>query len=267
MDKIIERQLKRLDKKEERVLRKGNKSILGRAIENVDDKIPPGLKDKLKAAFYQGFKLVFSKGTGLIEKTYDKEKMKSDYEIMDFIFQKNQKKRALKSLKKQSLVKQSANVGLTALEGTVLGVFGIGLPDIPIFIGVLLKGIYETALGYGFSYDTQEERFYILLMIEAALSGPFEKEALNERVDFAAERAGRMESSALEDIDLEEQMKRTSGALAADMLCVKFIQGLPIVGAAGGAANVVYYNKIMDYVKLKYQKRYLLLKSIDKAKE
>lgn len=266
MDKIIERQLRSLDKKEERALRRGNKSILGKAIGNVDDKIPPALRDKLKAAFYQGFKLVFSKGTGLIEKTYNKEKLKSDYEIMDFIFHKNQKKRALKSLKKQSLLKQSANMGLTALEGTFLGVFGIGLPDIPIFIGVLLKGIYETALGYGFAYDTEEERYYILLMIEAALSGT-EKEALNEKVDFAAARADRMESSVLENLGLEEQMKRTAGALAADMLCVKFVQGLPVVGAAGGVANVVYYNKIMDYVRLKYQKRYLLLKSVDKTKE
>ena len=43
-----------------------------------------------------------------------------------------------------------------------------------------------------------------------------------------------------------------------DMLLLKFIQGLPVVGIVGGAANPVYYKKIMDYVELKYKKRYLM---------
>jgi len=42
------------------------------------------------------------------------------------------------------------------------------------------------------------------------------------------------------------------------MLCLKFIQGLPVVGAIGGAANVIYDKKILNYAELKYQKRYLL---------
>jgi hypothetical protein len=42
------------------------------------------------------------------------------------------------------------------------------------------------------------------------------------------------------------------------MLLLKFIQGLPVVGIVGGAANPVYYSKIMKYVQLKYRKRYLL---------
>ena len=42
------------------------------------------------------------------------------------------------------------------------------------------------------------------------------------------------------------------------MLLLKFIQGLPVVGLIGGAANPVYYRKVMRYVQLKYHKRYLL---------
>ena len=45
---------------------------------------------------------------------------------------------------------------------------------------------------------------------------------------------------------------------ALDMLVLKFIQGLPVVGVLGGAANPVYYRKIMRYVQLKYKKRYLI---------
>ena len=42
------------------------------------------------------------------------------------------------------------------------------------------------------------------------------------------------------------------------MLLLKFIQGVPVVGIIGGAANPVYYNKVMKYVQLKYRKRYLM---------
>ena len=45
-----------------------------------------------------------------------------------------------------------------------------------------------------------------------------------------------------------------------DMLVLKFIQGLPVVGIVGGLSNPVYFNKIMEYVRLKYHKRYLLNK-------
>ena len=38
---------------------------------------------------------------------------------------------------------------------------------------------------------------------------------------------------------------------------MKFVQGIPVVGVLGGAANPVYYRKILRYVQLKYRKRYL----------
>ena len=54
--------------------------------------------------------------------------------------------------------------------------------------------------------------------------------------------------------------RRTAKAFAVDMLLLKFIQGLPVVGVLGGAANPVYYRRIMKYVQLKYRKRYLIKK-------
>lgn len=35
---------------------------------------------------------------------------------------------------------------------------------------------------------------------------------------------------------------------------------LPVVGVIGGLGNPVYYRRILSYVQLKYQKRYLLEK-------
>ena len=42
------------------------------------------------------------------------------------------------------------------------------LLDIPLFTAVLLKSIYEIALSYGFTYETEEEQCFILRIIENA---------------------------------------------------------------------------------------------------
>ncbi len=57
---------------------------------------------------------------------------------------------------------------------------------------------------------------------------------------------------------LERQIKDTAEAFAVDMVLLKFIQGLPVVGIAGGAGNPLYYRKVIKYVEVKYRKRYLL---------
>ena len=63
-----------------------------------------------------------------------------------------------------------------------------------------------------------------------------------------------------DSFELEDQIGRTADDFALDMLVLKFIQGLPVVGVLGGLSNPVYYTKIMEYVQLKYHKRYLLEK-------
>ncbi|MBR0481448.1 MAG: EcsC family protein, partial [Firmicutes bacterium] len=55
------------------------------------------------------------------------------------------------------------------IGGIGLGAAGIGLPDIPIFTAVLLKGVYEVALHYGYEYDSEKEKYFVLRIIEVAL--------------------------------------------------------------------------------------------------
>ena len=35
---------------------------------------------------------------------------------------------------------------------------------------MILKNIYETALHYGYSYESREEKYFILLLIQGAIS-------------------------------------------------------------------------------------------------
>ena len=38
---------------------------------------------------------------------------------------------------------------------------------------------------------------------------------------------------------------------------MKFLQGIPVVGAVGGAYDAVYMKRITEYAELKYRHRYL----------
>ena len=136
---------------------------------------------------------------------------------------------------------------------------GFGLPDIVLFIGTLLKGIYETALNYGFDYESRWEQLLILKMMQAALSNGENWLQRNTEVEEMLES----ETVGISDDSFKQQITDTSSVFAMDMLLLKFIQGLPVVGVIGGAANPVYYSKVMKYVQLKYRKRYLWQKRHD----
>lgn len=260
MNQAIQKQLKALQKKEDKFLEKKGKIPVLNQLEKLEQWIPATLTENLKKAFYFSFKLVFEKGTGIIEKTYQKEKIRTDYDIKNYAFEKRKNRKALKELDHQSSVKNRMNLGITAFEGTALGILGIGLPDIPVFLAVLLKGIYEIALSYGFSYDTEKEKYYILCLIETALISDEKKQEGNRHMD---QIAYHMRSQIPLQFDIEIQLKTTANAMAMDMLYTKFVQGLPIIGIIGGLSNIVYFNKITEYAKLKYKKRYLLQKETE----
>ena len=144
---------------------------------------------------------------------------------------------------------------MTGAEGIGLGVLGVGLPDIVLVVGMLLQGMYKTALHYGFAYDTPEERYFILLLMQTAMQKGSEWEACDHDVEQLMQA---MDQAQPVTLSLDDQRTRTAQAFAADMVVCKFIQGLPLVGVIGGATNPIYYNRVMKYAELKYRKRYLL---------
>ena len=257
MDKVIGKHLKKLSRQEDKLLEQPGGTFMKPLTDKVEDKIPEELYNKLQQAFYIGFKTVFEKGNGIIEKTYDRDKLMLDHEVYDASFEKINKKKSLKGINKLAGKGNLVNMGISAVEGTGLGLLGIGLPDIPIFIGVVLKSIYEISLSYGYDYREEQEQYFILKLIEAALASDEQKQEKNLAMDKLIDYLVAEEPLGY---DIELQMRQTADCMAADMVCIKFLQGLPLVGAIGGPANVIYCKKISDYAKVKYQKRYLLEK-------
>jgi len=152
------------------------------------------------------------------------------------------------------------NMAITSVEGIGLGALGIGLPDIVVFVGVLLKGMYEMSLRYGFDYDSEKERYFILKIMETAVKKGNKWSVCNQEVDRFIDSEIKKKENADADWEgaVRQQTDCAAEAFAMDMVLLKFIQGLPVAGAIGGAGNPVYYNKVMKYAELKYRKRYLL---------
>src|SRR5699024_9852646 len=136
----------------------------------------------------KAFSLIFEKGTVIIEKTYNKEEAEKDFQIRDFAVDLKGSRREFQKLKRDTIKGNAVSMLFTTAEGIILGSLGIGLPDIVIWVGTLLRGVYETALKYGFDYESPEEKMFILKMLEAAMSTGERWATLNLEIDSCIEQ-------------------------------------------------------------------------------
>ena len=243
-----------LEKKEARYLMRRREEKTSSALQQkLEEKIPEKLEETLNTAFIKAFDLVFEKGTGLIEKTYNKDQQKTDYQVREYAAGLKESRKTVKAFGRQSQGTRMKNLMISGVEGVGLGLLGIGLPDIPLFTAVILKSVYEIALSYGFEYESEKEQWFILKMIETALKKGEERERNNSLLNAWIDQNGIGETVK----GRKEQSKETAAALAEALLYMKFLQGIPVVGVAGGAADTVYLKKITDYAELKYKRRFL----------
>lgn len=217
----------------------------------IEKYVPDKLEETLNRTFNKAFELIFEKGTDIIEKTYDREKKEQDYKVDEYAANLKNNADSVKVFGRKAFGSRAFNTVISAVEGVGMGVLGMGLPDIPLFLSVILKSIYELALTYGFSYDTEEEQLFILKLIETAMLHGEELLAGNASVD----------EWIINDVEWavekKEQMEKASYVLSKELLYLKFVQGVPVVGMLGGVSDVVYQKKIADYAALKYKKRFL----------
>ena len=254
MDRASRKRLARLQKQEARTAAKYEKAKPS-VFASVQDKIPDGLRDKLELAFRKGFRLVFEKGGGLIDKTYDADKLRQEYEGNERSLSGRATGRGLRRLGARSRAAVRGGTGIALAEGAVLGVLGVGLPDIPLFLAGLLRGLYRIAQSFGFACESEGERCYLLLLIAASLSKGEGRARLAALAEDTARALDRGEACPAA---LDECIDTAAARLADEMLTAKFVQGLPVVGIAGGLQNVPVYRRVTAYAARAYEKRRLL---------
>lgn len=248
----LEKEWLKLKKQEQKFVQK--RSIKKDSVFNqmLEEKVPDKLQGTLDLAFAKAFALIFEKGTGMIEKTYQRKHLEDDYKVRQYTVEVKKNVKSLRSFSKKAKGTGNKNLLLSGISGVGMGILGVGIPDIAVFTGMILKNIYEIALQYGFDYDSEEERYFILLIIQGAITYGDSFVEVNQEVNRFIER-----ESLPMDYDEKRQITETANVLSKELLYMKFLQGIPVVGAVGGAYDAIYMKLISEYAVLKYQYRYL----------
>lgn len=241
----------KLEKQEKTYLQKRGNKTDSRLNQLLEKRVPANLQNTLDAAFYKAFHLMFEKGTGIIEKTYRKDELQKRYQINEYAAYIRDDKKSLKVFSQKATGAGNMNLLISGVSGIGLGVMGIGLPDIVLFTGLMLKSIYEIALNYGFDYENEKEKHFVLLLIRGALSYGTDLQKINEEVNYYIENRNHKQA-----FSLDEDIKQTAACLSKELLYMKFLQGIPIVGAAGGAFDVIYMKQVVKYAEMKYRRRF-----------
>ena len=247
-----QKEWERFVKKEKKYLEKQfhrKNSFLNQKLE---EKVPSKLQETLDIAFAKAFHLIFEKGTAVIEKTYRKDEIEKQYQINKYANELKQDKKSFRTFSKNAKGSGAKNLVMSGAAGIGMGFLGVGLPDIPVFTAMILKSIYEIAMHYGYSYETEEEQYFVLLLIQGAVSHGREMLDIDQAINYYIGSHIWMKEESK-----EEMIQRTAGCLSKELLYMKFLQGIPIVGAVGGAYDVVYLKQITEYANLKYERRFL----------
>lgn len=263
--KLLQKELLRVERQEQVLRREALRAKPPAWKAALEQKVPEKIRTGLESGFRKGFTIVFTSGRPIIEKSYRKEELKANHAVHDYAMQMKGGRKEWRQLRREAKQANWLNLAATTAEGMGLGVLGIGLPDIILFLGMLLRGIYETALHYGFDYEDRWEQLLILKMMTTALSTGEEWEYHHSKLEaLMKEEVQQVSEQAFAD-----QIDQTASVFAVELMALKFIQGLPVVGVVGGAANPVYYARVLKYVRCQYEKRYLQkqLKLISDASE
>ena len=248
--KIMERELSRLYKQERSFLEKRMEkkdSALNRLLA---EKVPEKLQGTLDAAFAKAFALVFEQGPAVIEKSVNREEKEKQFQVDSYAAEIKGDRRSLRAFSRKAGGTGRLNLALSGAAGIGLGVLGVGLPDIALFTALMLRGIYEIALRYGFSYESDTERQFILLLISGAVTYGEELKVIDDELNAFIQRG------VFTVRDTEALIRQAAGGLSKELLYMKFLQGIPIVGAVGGAYDAVYMKRVMEYTELKYLRRF-----------
>jgi len=150
---------------------------------------------------------------------------------------------------------------LAFAEGTVTGAAGLPgmLVDIPLVLGIAIRGTTELAAHYGFYPLDAHEKRYVLDLVSVAASPTLEmREASLGSLDEASAELGSRRSEA-ETVLAMQVVERLAESIVARLARGKIAQGIPLVGAfIGGGFNRWFVGQVMQLAEAVYRERFLV---------
>lgn len=248
----INKEIESLKRAERRFLSKYKEKKDTKLDKILAEKIPDKLEETLDKAFAKAFHLIFAKGTTLIEKTYPRKKIGDSFDNDTQKLRVHGRRRDLKRFGYRAVGTGIAHTMASTVAGTAMGIIGVGIPDVAVFTSLLLRNLYEISMRFGYDYTGEEEQKFVLRLIAASLKYGEEMVAADEEINTII-TAGL----SSDDRSVEELINEAAISLSRALLYMKFLQGIPIVGAVGGASDFIYMERIGDYSALKYRRRFL----------
>lgn len=250
-EKYWEKEWLRVQKQEEKFLEHGKSKTNSPVTAAIEEKIPEKVAVSLKVGFGKAVSLILEKGTDVIEKTYDKDDLQKEYQINQFAYELKQDGKSARAFRNAAKTSSHKNMAISGVKGVGFGLMGVGIPDIPVFVSMIFRSIYEISLSYGYDYESEEEKQFILQILRTSLTAGEDLLQENKEVnDFILGKRAA--------VDRQQEVAVLSDRLAQEVLCSKFVQGIPVVGVMGGVADVLFMERILKYVKLKYDRRFVL---------
>ena len=250
---VLQREIEGLRRAERRFLRKQLNREPTKLDLLLEDKVPAKLEATLDKAFSKAFHLIFSKGSTIISKTFSTDKIIEEFEADTADLEELGGGRQMRKFKRRATATGTAHTIVSTVTGAALGFVGGTIPDIVLFITLLLRNMYKISMKYGYAFDTEEEQKFILSVIAAAVQDGDDMLRANKEVNKLIREGLSSDTSTV-----DEKINEAAVALAHALLLMKFLQKIPVVGVIGGASDFIYMERISDYAVLKYQRRFLV---------
>lgn len=107
-----EQEWRDLAKKEEKFIARRKEGPTSVLVKKLDRFIPEKLSETLNAAFFKGFQIIFEKGTGIIEKTYNKDKKEADFKVDNYAHELMQNKKSARTFTKRAKSSRTTNLNI-----------------------------------------------------------------------------------------------------------------------------------------------------------
>ena len=110
------KELEKVEKKEEAFLSKRADKKETYLNNLLADKVPEKLQSTLDAAFAKAFRMIFEKGTAVIEKTYNKEAREQNFQISEYSAEVKKNRRSARVFSKKAASTGRINMALSGIR-------------------------------------------------------------------------------------------------------------------------------------------------------
>ena len=109
-------------RRELKFLEKHKEKKDGKITAMLSDKVPDGLQSALDKTFEKSFGLIFEKGTGIIEKSYNKEKAIQNFDLDDYIATIKNDKKSFKTITSTSLHLRNSSAPINVVFSPIVAI-------------------------------------------------------------------------------------------------------------------------------------------------